>query len=213
MELDEIANEIKVCRKCKLWMDRRNAVPGEGNPKAKVMFIGEAPGETEDEEGRPFVGSAGKLLTKLIEDTLGIKRDEVFITNVVKCRPPNNRDPEEDEITACSSYLDLQIRLIKPQVIVTLGRHSTSYILSKANIEFHSITKSRGKVYEWKIDDHVINIFPTYHPAAALYNPNLRSVLEEDFKMIRKLINVSKDSKRYTIEFFLGGEDRSRNKR
>ncbi|BFH72641.1 type-4 uracil-DNA glycosylase [Sulfurisphaera javensis] len=208
-KLDEIAQEIITCKKCKLWQTRTHAVPGEGNPNAEIMFIGEAPGESEDKEGRPFVGAAGKLLTQLINEILGLDRKQVFITNILKCRPPNNRDPEEDEITACSPYLDEQIEIIMPKIIVTLGRHSTKYIFNKMGESFSSITKVRGKSYSWKYKDKEIIVFPTYHPAAALYNPNLRKTLEEDFKKIREL---TKTSKRYTIDYFLGGQNRPRDK-
>jgi len=125
VDLQEIAEQVRNCRKCDLWKTRKNAVPGEGNPHAEIMFVGEAPGENEDIEGKPFVGAAGKLLTKLITEVLGLKREDVFITNVVKCRPPQNRDPTEEEMTACSPYLRMQIDIIKPKLIVTLGRHST----------------------------------------------------------------------------------------
>ncbi len=204
MELEELANTIRACRKCKLSLTRRNAVPGEGNPKASVMIIGEAPGATEDEMGRPFVGSAGKLLDELMK-RIGLDRSKVYITNLVKCRPPNNRDPEADEISACSPYLDLQISLIKPKLIVTLGNFSTSYILGKIGIRDARISKVRGKFYFWKELD--VTVFPTYHPAAALYNPRLRKVLEEDFDAIGRRIN----SKRVTIDSFFD-KDGSRNK-
>ena len=211
MDLQEIAEQVRNCRKCDLWKTRTHAVPGEGNPHAEIMFIGEAPGENEDLEGRPFVGAAGKLLTKLITEVLGLKREDVFITNVVKCRPPNNRDPTEEEIIACGPYLKAQIDIIRPKVIVTLGRHSTSYIFSLMGRQFSSITRVRGKEFEWKKDENtVIKVFPTYHPAAALYNPNLRKVLEEDFKKIKEMLNST--SKRVTLEYFLGGENRSGNK-
>ncbi|MEJ2776834.1 type-4 uracil-DNA glycosylase [Sulfolobaceae archaeon RB850M] len=212
MDLEEIAKLVRSCTKCNLWKSRTNAVPGEGPSNAKIMFIGEAPGENEDLEGRPFVGAAGKLLTKLIEEILGLKRNEVFITNVVKCRPPNNRDPTEEEILACSPYLDSQIEVIKPKIIVTLGKHSTSYIFSKASITFTSISKVRGKWYVWKKGEEVeIKVFPTYHPAAALYNPSLRKVLEEDFRKIRSEIG-KENSKGFTIEYFLGVQNRLRDK-
>ncbi|TRM87939.1 uracil-DNA glycosylase [Sulfolobus sp. C3] len=200
-ELELIAEKIRVCKKCNLWKTRKNAVPGEGSSKAQIMFIGEAPGETEDIEGRPFVGLAGKLLTKFINEILGLGREDVFITNVVKCRPLNNRDPEEEEIIACSPYLDEQIEVIRPKVIVTLGRHSSSYIFSKMGISFKSISLVRGKFYNWRYKDNLILVFPTYHPAAALYNPNLRKVLEEDFMKIKETIS----SKSLTLDNFLYG--------
>ncbi|BCU70277.1 type-4 uracil-DNA glycosylase [Stygiolobus caldivivus] len=213
MDLQEIADQVRSCKKCDLWKTRKNAVPGEGNPQAEIMFIGEAPGENEDLEGRPFVGAAGKLLTKLITEVLGLKREEVYITNVVKCRPPENRDPTDSEILSCSPYLKAQIDLIKPKIIVTLGRHSTSYVFSLMGRTFTSITKVRGKEFNWKKDENtVIRVFPTYHPAAALYNPNLRKVLEDDFKKIREVLNPASSSKTVTLEYFMGGENRPRDK-
>ncbi|MBW9141409.1 MAG: uracil-DNA glycosylase [Candidatus Aramenus sp.] len=195
MDIDQLAKTIRACKKCKLSLTRRNAVPGEGNPHSDVMIIGEAPGATEDETGRPFVGSAGKLLDQLLK-RIGLDRDKVYITNLVKCRPPNNRDPDEEEITACSPYLDLQIALIKPKVIVTLGNHSTSYILGKIGVKDVKISRVRGRFYDW--GDLNVLVFPTYHPAAALYNPRLKRVLEEDFDTLGRRIS----SKRVTIDSF-----------
>jgi len=192
-DLERIANQILNCKKCELWKNRRNAVPGEGNPDAEIMFIGEAPGYNEDVQGRPFVGAAGKLLTTLIRDKLGLDRKEVFITNVVKCRPPNNRDPKPEEINACSQYLDEQIRIIRPKIIVALGRHSTLYLLGKMGIKVGGISHVRGKMFRGVINDVNLIIIPTYHPAAALYNPKLRSVLEQDFEFVRKVFeNIKK---------------------
>ncbi|QGR18662.1 uracil-DNA glycosylase [Stygiolobus azoricus] len=213
VDLQEIAEQVRNCRKCDLWKTRKNAVPGEGNPHAEIMFVGEAPGENEDIEGKPFVGAAGKLLTKLITEVLGLKREDVFITNIVKCRPPQNRDPTEEEIIACSPYLRLQIDIIKPKLIVTLGRHSTSYLFSLIGKSFSSITRVRGKEFEWKKDDNtIIKVFPTYHPAAALYNPNLRKTLEDDFRKIKSILTNTTSSKRVTLEYFMGGENRPRDK-
>ncbi|AAK42437.1 uracil-DNA glycosylase [Saccharolobus solfataricus] len=199
--LDLIADEVRKCQKCKLWKFRKNAVPGEGNSKAEIMFIGEAPGENEDIEGKPFVGVAGKLLTRLINEILGLSREDVFITNLVKCRPPNNRDPEEDEILACSPYLTRQIESIRPHIIITLGRHSTSYLFKKMNMKMESIGKVRGKFYTWNIYGYKILVFPTYHPAAALYNPPIRKVLEEDFRKVKEALS----SKPITLDNFLYG--------
>jgi len=201
MNLDELNNTIRSCKLCKLSISRINAVPGEGNPKALVLFIGEAPGATEDKMGRPFVGSAGKLLDDLLK-SIGLDRGKVYVTNLVKCRPPNNRDPEPDEISSCSPYLEAQIAIINPKIIVTLGKHSTIYMLNKLNINVTSISKVRGKFYKW----NNILIFPTYHPAAALYNPNLREVLEKDFKVLGSKIG----SKLFTLDNFMN-ENGSRN--
>jgi DNA polymerase len=190
-EMVEIAEEIRNCVKCPLHQFRKNAVPGEGDPNAKIMFVGEAPGYYEDVQGRPFVGAAGKLLTELIENVLGVPRPSVYITNVVKCRPPENRDPLPDEIDSCSPYLDRQIRLVKPKIVVTLGRHSTGYLLGKAGIKIRGITEVRGKIFSLFLFESLLNIVPTLHPAAALYNPQLKVQIEEDFRRIKNFVNSS----------------------
>jgi len=133
--MDELIAEIKVCRKCRLWSSAKSPVPGEGSLDALLMFIGEAPGYWEDIEGHPFVGAAGKLLDKLLT-SIGLKRNEVFMGNIVNHRPPGNRDPRMDEIESCGPYLDRQIQIIRPGIIVTLGRYSAKYVLSQANVDF-----------------------------------------------------------------------------
>jgi len=201
---EKIVREIKECKKCRLHKYRKNPVPGEGSLNAKIMFIGEAPGAKEDEQGRPFVGAAGKLLTTLLE-SIGLKRENVFITNVVKCRPPHNRDPLDVEISACLPYLVEQINIIKPRIIVTLGRISTKTIFQLGDLVFKSMSKDRGVIREAKIGEVEVKILPTYHPAAALYNPKLRSKIESDFKALAKIYkNIEEGSKRkYTLLDFL----------
>lgn len=153
---------------------------GVGSEKAELMFVGEAPGYWEDVEGEPFVGPAGKLLTKMI-NSLGLERSEVYIANVVKCRPPDNRDPEPEEISVCvSRYLRKQIEMIKPRVIVTLGNHATRTLLGKSS----GITLLRGK----KFQASNYYIFPTYHPAAILRNANLLKVFAEDFQVLKEIL-------------------------
>ena len=186
----ELVNLMLNCTRCKLHTSRRRVVPGEGPLNARVMIIGEAPGEREDEEGRPFVGAAGQLLNKLLS-SVGIRREEVYITNVVKCRPPNNRDPEPDEIEACRPYLVTQILMIRPQVIICLGRHSAREVLTMAGYPEKSvsnISSIRGRVFNARIGDLNVKVLPTYHPAAALYNPRLRGVIEEDLRKVRELM-------------------------
>lgn len=176
--LDEIASEVRVCTLCELSRTRTNAVPGEGNPKARVMFIGEGPGWHEDRQGKPFVGNAGKFLTELIERA-GLQRDDVFITNIVKCRPPSNRDPLPDEMTACAPYLERQIAEIDPDVIVTLGRFSMSrYFPGERISKIHGKARSVGSRL----------VVPMYHPAAALHNGSLRSTIEEDFDRLPRFL-------------------------
>ena len=181
--LEKIAVEVRSCPLCKLARSRKNAVPGEGQLAARIMFVGEAPGRSEDEKGRPFVGAAGRILDDLLEK-VGIERSQVFITNVVKCRPPNNRVPEHDEVTTCRPYIDRQIALIKPNVICILGKTAYSSLLGGS-----SMTANRGKIVVKEGQKY----FLTFHPAAAIYNKNLLSVLEADMK---KLANeISKENK------------------
>jgi uracil-DNA glycosylase len=183
--LEKIAADVRGCPLCKLARTRKNAVPGEGQISAKIMFIGEAPGRSEDEKGKPFVGAAGRILDDLLKKA-GIERSQVFITNIVKCRPPNNRVPEEDELIACRPYLDRQIALIKPKVICILGRTAYSSILGGS-----SITANRGKIVERSGQKY----FSTFHPAAVIYNKSLRSRLEDDLKKLAEEINKEEESK------------------
>ena len=179
-----LAAEVRACRKCELGRLRRNPVPGEGSLDAAVMFIGEAPGYWEDVKGRPFVGAAGKLLDEMLS-RIEFSRSQVYIANILKCRPPENRDPLPTEVRACTPFLDRQIEIIKPKFIVPLGRHSASYILSKAGFEAVGITKLRGKVYEASLHGFRVFVIPMFHPAAALYNIKYRSQLEDDFRLLR----------------------------
>jgi len=188
-----LREKILNCHKCGLWQNRTNAVPGEGNLNSIIMFIGEAPGRQEDIEGRPFVGPAGKLLTSLLE-SIGLRRELVYITNVVKCRPPGNRDPKPIEISSCSPYLNAEIEIIRPRLIVTLGRHSSSYIFSLAGMSISGISKIRGSLRKIRLFDFDVLVLPTYHPAAALYNPRLKNVLQEDFKKIRNILSQISES-------------------
>lgn len=178
-ELQAVAQEVANCVKCKLHYSRKNAVPGEGHPNAEIMFIGEGPGFHENEQGRPFVGQAGKLLDELL-GMIGLKRSDVFIGNVVKCRPPGNRDPEPEEIQACSVYLERQIRAINPKVIVTLGRYSMARFLPNAKI---SDIHGQAMIIKGRL------VIPMYHPAAALHQRSLRPILEADFKNLPAMIS------------------------
>jgi uracil-DNA glycosylase family 4 len=189
--LEGLRSLIGDCRRCKLWQGRSNLVFGEGSQKARLVFVGEGPGHEEDLEGRPFVGEAGKMLTRIIEKAMGIKREDVYICNVVKCRPPNNRDPERDEINACIPFLKEQIRVIRPEVICTLGRIACNELLGRDL----KITRDRGKWHSY-MD---IPVMPTYHPAFILRNParerQLKGQVWEDVKeiMARLGLEVKKD--------------------
>jgi DNA polymerase len=178
----EISNEILKCKKCSLCETAIQAVVGEGSLEARVIFIGEAPGKNEDEQGRPFVGRAGKLLTGLIED-LGMSRDDVWIGNIIKHRPPKNRDPKPEEILSCKDFLTRQIEVINPRIIVTLGRFSFNYFAPDGKI-----SSERGKLLE--IGNY--KIFPVYHPAAALRNKNFLNTLKSDFSLLSEIIREIK---------------------
>lgn len=176
--LESLAEEIRNCKKCPLWKTRSKAVPGQGNHNAKLFFCGEGPGYYEDRCGEPFVGRAGELLNKLLS-LIGIKRSDVFISNVVHCRPPNNRAPTQAEIKKCKPYLNKQLEIIKPKIVCTLGIPATQTILGK-EVKMKDVHGKPIKTLRFVV-------FPTYHPAAALRNPNLEKVLREDFKRLRDL--------------------------
>jgi DNA polymerase len=177
--LKEIADQVARCQRCKLGTPQARAVPGEGNPESKFMFVGEAPGFYEDQQGKPFVGPAGKFLDELLK-LAGMTRKDVFITNVVKHRPPGNRDPEPDELEACDGYLRAQIAIIQPQVIVTLGRFSLGRFVP--NVRAMRDIHGRALPYEG------MTVVAMYHPAAALHQASLRSVLEEDFRNLPTIL-------------------------
>lgn len=185
--MKKLEERIRKCQKCPLGKLRTNAVPGAGSYDAKVMFVGEAPGYWEDQKGLPFVGRAGKVLDELLS-TIGLTREEVYITNVVKCRPPENRDPTEEEIKACTPYLDRQIDIIQPKVIVTLGRYSTSYLLQKFGFKSEPISKIHGRTFEARTLFGKIIIMPMYHPAAALYRPQIKEELRKDFAKLAEIL-------------------------
>jgi DNA polymerase len=185
--LDQISGEIMKCRRCPLWMEATHGVPGEGSTCARVMFIGEAPGQLEDSLGRPFVGRAGKVLDSLLAGT-GLSRADVFIANIVKHRPPGNRDPQPGEVVACTPWLEQQINAIQPPLLVPLGRHATRYVLGRIGVEFVKITDISGTVFEGEPFGFPQKIIPALHPAATLHNPRSREHLEEDFRRIRDLL-------------------------
>lgn len=177
-ELTDVAKEVSGCTRCRLCERRVKAVPGEGPDNARLMFIGEGPGYHEDQQGRPFVGPAGQFLESLLK-SIGLKRSEVFIANVVKCRPPENRDPMPDEIASCKSYLDRQIATIKPKMIVTLGRFSMApYFPGESISKVHGQARKKG--------GHIV--VAMFHPAAALHQPRYRTEIEADFKRLPKYL-------------------------
>ncbi len=185
-KLRQIKDEVVVCKKCSLYKTRRLPVIGEGNHQANIVFVGEAPGFQEDRTGRPFCGSAGKVLDYLLMG-IGIKREDIYITNILKCRPPGNRDPKEEEIRACAPYLERQIEIIKPNIICSLGRFSMVFLMKKFGFEkeITSISNLHGKVFKSK---EGIILIPFYHPAVAVYNPKMKEYLKKDFQVLKKFL-------------------------
>ena len=179
-DLVQLKEIVLNCNLCNLSKTRTNVVFGEGNPNAKIMFIGEAPGREEDIQGRPFVGRSGEILTKMIENVLFLKRDEVYISNIVKCRPPQNRDPQIEEVESCKGYLLKQIEIINPKIIVTLGRIAFKYLLNDET----PITKARGKIYNFK----GIKVIPTFHPSYLLRNPSKKKEALRDLQFIKEFL-------------------------
>lgn len=180
--LQTIHKSIDGCQKCPLFQNNHFYVPGMGSQQVDIMIIGEAPGKKEDATGLPFVGASGKFLDVLL-GSIGLSRESIYITNVVKCRPPENRDPAPMEIEACEGYLEAQIRLINPKIIITLGRFSMGKFLPGVKI-----SEVHGQMHRRALDGKII--FPCYHPAAALYNGSMRNVLQEDFAKIPELLSL-----------------------
>ena len=188
-EMARIAARVDACQRCELWRTRTNPVVGEGALSTRLMFIGEAPGYSEDQQGRPFVGKAGSVLDELLA-SIGLHRSEVYIANVLKCRPPGNRDPLPAEIEACTPYLDAQLEFIRPVVIATLGNFSLAYIFEKFGLHAKKdkISKIHGKVFTVSSIAGVTTIVPLYHPAVATYNPGMKQTLLEDVQLLRELL-------------------------
>lgn len=180
MDLPQLSASLLHCQRCQLSKGRTQVVFGTGNPEASIMFVGEAPGFYEDREGIPFVGAAGKLLTELLQ-SIGLERSDIFIANVIKCRPPNNRDPLPEEIDTCKPFLLQQIELIQPKLVCTLGNFATQTLLERKV----GITRVRGQAIQMK---HFV-VFPLLHPAAALHQSNLRVPLKEDFQKLKAVLD------------------------
>jgi len=195
-EMEKIATLVKNCKKCSLYKTRNNPVNGDGSVDTKILFIGEAPGRNEDIQGKPFVGRAGKILDELLE-SIDLKRDEVYIANLIKCRPPENRNPLKSEIESCNGYLDKQIEIIKPKIIAPLGNFSCSFIFEKFGLKYDKISLVRGKIFDINMLSGKMRIIPLYHPAVVTYNPNTKTVLLDDFKVIKQVIEENKWKKYY----------------
>jgi uracil-DNA glycosylase len=186
-ELVELYHEVKSCRRCPLYATRTQVVFGSGNADADLMFVGEAPGFHEDQQGRPFVGAAGKLLDKLL-DEIGMSREDVFIANVLKSRPPGNRDPQLEEIEACTPFLTRQIELIEPRVICTLGNFSTKLLTRRQD----GITRVHGRPQDHLIAGLPIRIYPIFHPAAGLRSTAMLETLRQDFQQLPELLEAAR---------------------
>jgi len=195
-ELAAYATETSACMRCRLASGRTQVVFGVGDPAADLMFVGEAPGFHEDKQGYPFVGQAGKLLDTLLAG-IGLTRENVYIANVIKCRPPGNRDPQPDEIEACESHLFKQIELIEPKLIATLGNFATKLLSGKP----HGITRVHGHPQETTLGGRAVTLYPIYHPAAALYTPAMLRTLEDDFRRIPGLLTDQSGAPAQVIQF------------
>ncbi len=182
-ELNAFATEVAGCTKCRLAEGRTQVVFGVGDPSADLMFVGEAPGFHEDQQGKPFVGQAGKLLDKLLAG-IGLGREQVYVANVLMCRPPGNRDPQADEIEACEGFLFRKVALIQPKVVATLGNFATKLLSGKPT----GITRVHGAEQEATLGGRSVLLYPLYHPAAALYTPAMLKVLEVDFARLPELL-------------------------
>jgi uracil-DNA glycosylase family 4 len=190
----EIIKEICSCHLCGLGEGRINAVPGEGPVPARIMLIGEAPGKQEDVSGRPFVGRAGAILNEML-GSAGIRREDVFVTSVIKCRPPKNRDPSPGEISTCLPYLKRQITLVCPEIIVPMGRFAAACILDMFGLPSGTIGTIHGRSFVLKLQGYTPVIIPVYHPAVITHNPRLKGALAEDFQAIRRLLQSEETEK------------------
>jgi len=185
-KLQLVKQQILNCKKCDLYKTRENPVIGEGLPDADIMFIGEAPGFNEDKQGKPFIGKAGKVFDELL-DFINLKREKIYITNILKCRPPNNRNPTQEEIKICSVYLDKQIEIIKPKIICCLGNFATNYILGKFDLKdkIQGISKIHGNIFKTQTLNGQIKIIPLYHPAVVTYDRSKLNILKKDFEILK----------------------------
>jgi uracil-DNA glycosylase family 4 len=186
--LEEIARQIRLCRRCGLCDGRLNAVPGEGDPESPVVFVGEAPGREEDEQGRPFVGFAGKLLDRLLEEA-GLRREDVYIANILKCRPPGNRRPKSDEMRKCAQHLDAQLEVISPMIVAPMGNSAVVQMMKKYGLKRERIGRVHGEVLPVEASWGSVCLFPLYHPAAVLYNRRLQKELKKDLESLKDILD------------------------
>jgi DNA polymerase len=200
-EWRDLIEEIKKCRRCPLHQNRTNAVPGEGSVNSDIMIIGEAPGANEDLSGRPFVGAAGTLLRKILRE-IGFDEEKIYITNVVKCRPPGNRKPNRDEIDACSPYLRRQIIYIKPKIIIALGNVAGEWIFREAGLQWDSISRNRGRIYEANLYGMKISVIPSFHPSAVIRGSVDEDILRKDLLLAKSLLENEKKIQRKPLSLY-----------
>jgi len=186
--MESLSTEINNCKKCDLWKIRSKPLVGDGSINAEILVIGESPGYYEDLQGRAFVGEAGKILDKLL-NLIKLERKDIYITNVLKCHPPRNHNPNRHEIDSCIPYLYRQIDIIKPRIILSLGKFASKEIFDKFNLEFSRISELHGKIYEAETSFGTVKIIPLYHPAVACYHNEMLDVLKEDFMKLKSIIN------------------------
>ena len=185
--MEELSIEINNCKKCNLWKTRNNPLVGDGSVGAEILVIGESPGYNEDKVGRAFVGEAGKILDQLLS-LINLKRDEIYITNILKCHPPKNHNPSRQEIDSCMQYLHKQIKIIKPKTIITLGKYASQEVFADFNLEFSRISELHGKIFEIETGFGNIKIIPLYHPAVACYYNEMLDVIKEDFRKLKDIL-------------------------
>ena len=186
-KINKLRKQISLCQRCRLAKTRTHTVPGEGDVDAKLLFIGEAPGKNEDLQGKPFVGRAGSIFDDLL-DSIGLKREQIYLCNILKCRPPDNRNPLPDEIQACVGSLDLQIKIVNPRVIVTLGNFATTYIFEKYSLPFTTISAVAGKVFDVGNDSELKKVVALFHPAVATYSPSKYETLSKHFQALKQFL-------------------------
>ncbi len=186
--MQELSTQINSCEKCELYKTRKKPLVGDGSVNAKILVIGESPGYYEDIEGKAFIGEAGKILDQLL-DSIGLKRSEIYITNVLKCHPPRNHNPSRQEIDSCIGYLYKQIDIMKPKLIVTLGKFASKEIFAKYNLKFTKISEIKGNVFEICTLEGKLKIVPLLHPAVACYHSEMIDTLKEDFKKLGDILN------------------------
>jgi len=195
-KIERLRKQISTCERCRLHKTRTHTVPGEGSVDATLLFIGEAPGRNEDLKGKPFVGRAGDVFDKLL-NSVGLTREEIYLCNILKCRPPENCAPLSDEVQACVGSLDIQIKTVNPQVIATLGKYATTYIFEKFGLSQSNISSVHGKVFDIETPAGPKKIIPLFHPAVATYDPNKIDILLKDFEIFKTILPLREPSGEY----------------